>query len=241
MAKALGGTAVAEVPAGGIHTAFGAVAADAPNSVALSWDDGELSYRELDAAADRLAAHLVRRGVGPETPVAIRLRRGPEYVVAMLAVLKAGGLIVPLEPGMPAERVNEILGKPEASIVIDDALVAAAAAQPAADFRPAEVLPGQAAYVVFTSGTTGEPKGVIGTHHALRAYADDHLRSILRPAARGGSGARCASRTRGRSRSTRPGSRWSRCSTATSCTSSTNAPRPTPRHWSTRSPSTAST
>ena len=57
------------------------------------------------------------------------------------------------------------------------------AAQPDTDFRPADVPPGQAAYVVFTSGTTGEPKGVIGTHAALGAYADDHLDAVLRPAA----------------------------------------------------------
>ncbi|WP_319449118.1 MULTISPECIES: amino acid adenylation domain-containing protein [unclassified Mycobacterium] len=181
-------TAVAEVPAGGVHIAFSAVAAVSPNSVALSWDGGELTYRELDAAADRLAAHLASRGAGPETPVPILLHRGPDYVVAMLAVLKAGGLIVPLDPSMPVERVNEIIGQTlghaTAPVVIDDAVVAAAAAEPPADYRPAGVLPDQGAYVVFTSGTTGKPKGVIGTHDALLAYGADHLRSILQPAAR---------------------------------------------------------
>jgi mycobactin peptide synthetase MbtF len=177
-------TAVAEVPAGGFHTGFSAVAAESPNSVALSWDGGELTYRELDIAADRLASHLVARGAGPETPVPILLRRGPDYVVAMLAVLKAGGLIVPLDPSMPAERVNEIIGQTGASIVIDDAVVAAATAEPPADYRPAELLPDQGAYIVFTSGTTGKPKGVIGTHHALLTYGADHVRSILQPGAR---------------------------------------------------------
>ena len=77
-----------------------------------------MSYRALDAAADRLAAHLQRRGVRAETPVPILLRRSPDYVVAMLAVLKAGGLIVPLDPGMPAERIHEITAQTGADLVV---------------------------------------------------------------------------------------------------------------------------
>ncbi|MGV9798972.1 amino acid adenylation domain-containing protein [Mycobacterium sp. NPDC003449] len=172
------------VPQGGFHTAYTEAAAQRLGSVALSWDGGELSYRELDEAADRLAAELDRRGVGAETPVPIRLRRGPDYVVAMLAVLKAGGLIVPLDPAMPAERVDEIVGQTGAMLIVDDAFLAGVGGEPPADFRPAPVLPGQSAYIVFTSGTTGKPKGVIGTHQALLAYAADHARQVLRPAAK---------------------------------------------------------
>jgi mycobactin peptide synthetase MbtF len=163
----------------GIHTRFAAVAARMPDSPAVTWADGTLSYRELDDAADRLAGALVARGVGAETPVAIQLSRGPQYVVAILAALKAGATYVPLEPGMPAERVNSILRQSRATIVIDDDF----AADGAGDFQPIEVDPRRAAYVVFTSGTTGEPKGVIGTHAAVGAYADDHLDHVLRPAA----------------------------------------------------------
>ncbi|BBX38265.1 non-ribosomal peptide synthetase [Mycolicibacterium mageritense] len=168
---------------GGFHTAFTAAAAQRLGSVALSWDGGELSYRELDEAADRLAAELNRRGVGAETPVPILLRRGPDYVVAMLAVLKAGGLIVPLDPAMPDERVAEIVGQTGARLIVDDALMAGVGGEPPLDFRPADVSPGQGAYIVFTSGTTGKPKGVIGTHQALLAYAADHSRHVLQPAA----------------------------------------------------------
>lgn len=171
----------------GFHTAFTEAAGQRLGSVALSWDGGELSYRELDEAADRLAAELNRRGVGAETPVPIRLRRGPDYVVAMLAVLKAGGLIVPLDPAMPGERVSEIVHQTGATLIVDDALLASIPsepdAEPPADYRPAQVRPGQGAYIVFTSGTTGKPKGVIGTHQALLAYAADHARHVLRPAA----------------------------------------------------------
>ena len=95
-----------------------------PDSPAVTWADGSLSYRELDDAANRLAGALAARGVGAETPVAIKLSRGPRYVVAILAALKAGATYVPLEPGMPAERVNSILRQSGATIVIDDDLAA---------------------------------------------------------------------------------------------------------------------
>ncbi|GAT11143.1 peptide synthetase mbtF [Mycolicibacterium novocastrense] len=173
-------------PAGehlGVHTAFAQAASARLGSPALSWPGGELTYRQLDEAADQLAAALAAKGVHTETPVAIHLSRGPQYVVAMLAVLKAGGVIVPLDPGMPAERIADILDQCGATVVVDDEMLAQAQAQPAEDFRPATVSPGQAAYMVFTSGTTGRPKGVIGTHQALLAYAEDHARNVLRPAA----------------------------------------------------------
>jgi mycobactin peptide synthetase MbtF len=165
----------------GIHTRFAAIAASKPDDPALTWTGGTLSYRELDAAANGLARALTMRGAASETPVAIKLSRSPNYIVAILAVLKTGAAYVPLEPGMPAERVNSILRQTGAAIVIDDNF--GVDLEAAGDFRPVEVDPGQAAYVVFTSGTTGEPKGVIGTHAAIGAYADDHLDSVLRPAA----------------------------------------------------------
>lgn len=166
----------------GVHQRFAEIASTRLGSVALSWDGGELTYRQLDEAADRLAALLMARGVGAETPVAIRLRRGADYVVAMVAVLKAGALIVPLDPAMPNDRIEVILRRSGAAIIVDDELVASATTDPPADYQPARPLPGQGAYVVFTSGTTGEPKGVIGTHLALLAYAEDHIAAILRPA-----------------------------------------------------------
>jgi mycobactin peptide synthetase MbtF len=178
-AAPLGAGSAKPAQAPGIHTRFAAVAARIPDRPAVTWADGTMSYRELDDAANRLASALVARGVVSETPVAIRLPRGPQYVVAIMAALKAGATYVPLEPGMPAERVNSILRQSGASIVVDEDL----AAEEAGDFQPVEVDPRHAAYVVFTSGTTGEPKGVIGTHAAVGAYADDHLDHVLRPAA----------------------------------------------------------
>ncbi|MEH3129445.1 MAG: amino acid adenylation domain-containing protein [Mycolicibacterium neoaurum] len=170
------------VPAdGGIHGVISAVAAERPDAPALSWDSGSLTYRELDTAADRLAAELQRRGVGAEVPVPILLARGPDYVVAMLAVLKAGGVIVPLDPGMPSQRVQEIISQTGAELVVDDALLAGVG-DLAATAVAAAVGPDQGAYIIFTSGTTGKPKGVIGTHHAVLAYGADHATRMLRPA-----------------------------------------------------------
>ncbi|ODR09662.1 non-ribosomal peptide synthetase [Mycobacterium sherrisii] len=178
------GVAAPRAPALGIHTRFAATAAAAPDNVAVSWAGGTLTYRELDARANRVAAGLAARGVTSETPVGVRLSRGPEYIVAMLAVLKAGGTCVPMEPGLPADRARSIVRQSGATLVVDEVLVRELLDGGGhGDFRPLDVAPEQAAYLIFTSGTTGEPKGVIGTHAALGAYADDHLGSVLRPAA----------------------------------------------------------
>lgn len=165
---------------GGIYARFAAVAAAQPDATALSHHGGQLSYRQLDRAVLALAATLADRGAAPEAPVAINLGRGPDYVIAMLAVLAAGAMIVPLEPSMPADRVADILAQAGAGLVIDEHWPAP---QPAAEYRPAAVHPEQAAYAVFTSGTTGKPKGVIGTHRAVLGYARDHAERVLRPAA----------------------------------------------------------
>lgn len=183
-ASAVAGPAHPRAAGGAVHLRFSEVAAAQPDSVALRWADGRLTYRELDARADRLAATLSRAGVADEAPVAIVLPRGPSYVVAMLAILKAGGMIVPLDPSMPAERLSEILRQTSASVVVDEEAMAAAETQgPPDDYLAAIVAPDGAAYAVFTSGTTGAPKGVVGTHGALLAYADDHIDRVLRPAA----------------------------------------------------------
>ncbi|SRX94677.1 Peptide synthetase MbtF (peptide synthase) [Mycobacterium tuberculosis H37Rv] [Mycobacterium shimoidei] len=166
-----------------IHERLRAVATATPHAPALSWADGQLTYAQLETETDRVAARLHAAGAGPETPVALRLPRGPQYAIAIFAVLKAGAMVVPLEPEMPSGRVESILRQTGATIVVDEEFLEAAA-QHRSDFRPATgVDPSHAAYVVFTSGTTGEPKGVVGTHAALSAYADDHIDSVLRPAA----------------------------------------------------------
>ena len=109
--EAVAGAAGAASPAGvrGIHTRFAEVAASTPDNAAVSWAGGTLSYRELDARANALAARLAARGVKRKPRWPSGFSAVPHYIVAMLAVLKAGGMCVPMEPGMPPERVNSIL------------------------------------------------------------------------------------------------------------------------------------
>src|SRR5262249_29088719 len=92
-----------------IHQLFEDQAERTPQAVALIQDKLQLSYAELNARANRLAAFLREMGVGPDTRVALCLERGPEMVLALLAVLKAGGAYVPLDPGYPAQRLGFML------------------------------------------------------------------------------------------------------------------------------------
>ncbi|WP_051796164.1 non-ribosomal peptide synthetase [Streptomyces sp. NRRL S-87] len=162
---------------------FEAQVARTPDAVALVHGGTELTYRELNTRANRLARLLVRRGAGPERFVAIALHRSVELVVAQLAVLKAGAAFVPLDPGYPADRLAYMLRDSDPALVVTSSAVAAGglpatgtplllidradwgrrsgrglAVARAAD-RPA--------YVIYTSGSTGRPKGVVVTHRGI--------------------------------------------------------------------------
>ncbi|WP_454198585.1 non-ribosomal peptide synthase/polyketide synthase [Nocardia sp. Marseille-Q1738] len=168
-----------------------AVAA-APDAVALvadAQDSGggrqELTYAELDARVNRLARYLIAQGVGPESRVALALRRSVDLVVAMYAVARAGGAYVPVDPDQPAERTGYILETAAPVCVLTNAEAAFASdAAPvvpldeldltelsAATVTDAERLtplrPENTAYVIFTSGSTGRPKGVAVSHGAI--------------------------------------------------------------------------
>ncbi len=155
-----------------------------PLAVAVVADDGELTYREVEEAANRLAARLAAAGAGPGRHVAVYLERGAAMVPALLAVLKTGAAYVPLETTYPAARIEWILDRLAVSCLLTQtALLAAAGRLRSAALRgvfavddPAAVaglpatrpaLPrvaGDVAYVIFTSGSTGTPKGVIVRH-----------------------------------------------------------------------------
>ncbi|HET7232983.1 MAG TPA: amino acid adenylation domain-containing protein, partial [Longimicrobium sp.] len=175
-----------------IHAQFAAAARARPGAVALAWDGGEMTYGELDARSSRLANHLVRRGVRPDEPVAVLLRRSPEMVVAFLAILKAGGAYVPLNPQYPAGRTALMLADSGARLLITDTgrgtgdggretggwtadepgtvLLdgdAAAIGGEPTDAPRVEVSARNAAYVIYTSGSTGTPKGVVVPHRAV--------------------------------------------------------------------------
>ncbi|MFB9359307.1 amino acid adenylation domain-containing protein, partial [Actinoplanes nipponensis] len=151
---------------------------DRPDAVAVTAGDTTLTYAELEARSNRLAHELIARGVRPESRVAVTLPRGADLVVALLAVVKAGGCYVPVDPGAPAARQQYILGDAAPVCRIGaGGLPVDAPGRP--DTRPVVALAGaNAAYVIYTSGSTGRPKGVVVTHRdvlALFAAAERHF------------------------------------------------------------------
>jgi amino acid adenylation domain-containing protein len=171
-------------------------AALAPDAPAVVSGGETLTYSALNARANRLAHHLARMGVGPESRVVLRLERGPDLVAAMLGVLKAGGAYVPLDAALPPERVAFVAADSGAAVLVSrDALLAdvplpagvrvlsldAAAAELAAE--PADdpeirVTPRNLAYVLYTSGSTGTPKGVAVHHAGLANVCAWHARRL---------------------------------------------------------------
>jgi len=167
------------------HQVFERWAALDPGAAAVVYEDVRLTYCELNARANRLAHHLSRRGIGPETTVALCLERSAEMITALLGVLKAGGAYVPLDPALPRERLAFMLrDSAPAVLVADRGLLAALpddlppalfldagdlAAEP--ETNPASGVEGRnLAYVIYTSGSTGRPKGVAVEHRQLRNY-----------------------------------------------------------------------
>ncbi|MEU8925633.1 amino acid adenylation domain-containing protein [Kitasatospora sp. NPDC048545] len=177
------------IPVAPLPELFEAQAARTPGNVAVSFDSTgadrvELTYAELNARANRLARLLADRGVGPETLVAVAMPRSAELVVALLAVLKAGGAYLPIDPDYPADRIAYMLDDarplltlttagsgetPGECLVLDDPetrqlLAAVSDADLTADERRGRLLPEHPAYVIYTSGSTGRPKGVLIPH-----------------------------------------------------------------------------
>ncbi|MEU7905178.1 amino acid adenylation domain-containing protein [Actinoplanes sp. NPDC049118] len=140
-----------------------------PQAVAVTAGETSLTYAELEARANRLAHELIARGVRPESRVAVVLPRGADLIVALLAVVKAGGCYVPVDLSAPASRQEYILADAAPVCVIGEGgLAVDAPGRP--DTRPAVPLsPGNAAYVIYTSGSTGRPKGVVVTHRDVLA------------------------------------------------------------------------
>ena len=121
----------------------------------------ELSYAELDARSTKLARYLAGVGVGPERVVGVQMQRSAETIVALLAILKAGGVYLPLDPAYPSERLEYMVKDAGAVLVLDsiDGLDGSAEPTKSSDAN-------RLAYVIYTSGTTGRPKGVAVPHSA---------------------------------------------------------------------------
>jgi acyl-coenzyme A synthetase/AMP-(fatty) acid ligase/acyl carrier protein len=128
---------------------------------AVVCDGRSLTYRQLDDRAGRLAADLHDRGVRADDIVGIRLPRGIGFVIAVLAVWKAGAAYLPLDPALPAARLDHMIADSRPTTIVTDVSPASTVG------FTADIHPGQAAYVIYTSGTTGQPKGVINTHEGL--------------------------------------------------------------------------
>jgi nonribosomal peptide synthetase DhbF len=139
-----------------------------PDAVAVSGGGVSLSYGELNARANGLARSLVERGAGPERFVAIRLPRSVDMIVAVLAVLKSGAAYLPIDPSLPAQRIEMMLDDVAPVAVLTEESMAVVPAHPVTDLTDADrvspLLPQHPAYVIFTSGTTGRPKGVVVPH-----------------------------------------------------------------------------
>jgi amino acid adenylation domain-containing protein len=176
-----------------VQDLFEQQAASSPSRTAVVCAGRHLTYAELNGRANRLARHLRRCGVGPEVPVGLQLTRSVDLAVGVLAVLKAGGAWVPLDPGYPEERLNFLVSDAGVQVLVSHEKLsqdfsARNARVVTIDPEGAAIpLEGDAdherewdratlAYVVYTSGSTGLPKGVMVTH----ANVSDYVQSIGR-------------------------------------------------------------
>jgi amino acid adenylation domain-containing protein/non-ribosomal peptide synthase protein (TIGR01720 family) len=178
-----------ELPTGTVPDRFAEQVARAPDTVAVRFRDRQLTYAELDARANRLAHRLIKRGVRPEERVGVLMERSNDLVVAVLAVVKAGGAYLPLDVRAPVARLRLLLSEAGAALVITDREsqpVTAGVGAPAVVIDPDDPMPDEPperpavrirqanlAYVTYTSGSSGTPKGVAVPHRDVVALAAD--------------------------------------------------------------------
>lgn len=172
-----------------IHQLFECQAAATPEATAVVSGDQRLAYRELNERANKLARHLRRLGVGPETLVGVCVERSAEMLVGLLGILKAGGAYVPLDASDPRERLAFLLDDARVEVLVTQSNLLGQIPdhkaqvvcldrdwkeiEPnSADDFDSRVSPDNAAYVIYTSGSTGWPKGVVVSHYnVLRLFA----------------------------------------------------------------------
>ena len=171
-----------------------AQASATPNAVALISSGESITYGELDKRANQLANYLIALGVGPEIIVGLCLDRSPESVMCALAVLKAGGAYLPLDPAYPFERLLFMLNDARPRVLITRTELAEKFAEGpwkvvsidrdreienySTDSPADQATPDGLAYVIYTSGSTGRPKGVEITHASLLNLVSWHRREF---------------------------------------------------------------
>ncbi|MFF9899233.1 amino acid adenylation domain-containing protein [Streptomyces longispororuber] len=186
--RALVGPAVAPPAGDTVPGLFARQVAATPDATAVVSQDGvAMSYAELNTRANAVAHELIRRGVGPESLVGVAVPRSPDLVVALLGVLKAGSAYLPVDPAHPAGRLEAVVAEARPALVLVTAGTApavpgdhlcvtgitGAGGDPRDEDRTSPLLPDHAAYLMYTSGSTGEPKGVVVTHRNVTACLRD--------------------------------------------------------------------
>ncbi|UVL32510.1 amino acid adenylation domain-containing protein [Pseudomonas sp. B21-041] len=179
-------------PAQTVPRLFEAQVAAHPEALAVVQGEQRLSYRELNQRANRLAHHLIGLGVQVDDRVALCLRRGPDMLVALLAILKAGAGYVPIDADYPAERIAYLLQDSDPIAVLAQASTRellgvvpvidldAGDWQHLPDTNPvlSRLTPANLAYVIYTSGSTGQPKGVMVEHRTLENLVHWHAEAF---------------------------------------------------------------
>jgi amino acid adenylation domain-containing protein len=179
-----------------------------PDRTALVFEEEQLTYKELNERANRLAHHLIGKGVGPEDVVALAVPRSPEMIVSLLGILKAGAAYLPLDTDYPAERLAFMLRDAEPALALTIDAVArqleaevgilaldrpevkvelnqAPSHNPIDAERASSLFPHSAAYIIYTSGSTGTPKGVVISHCGIPSLAIAQIeRFALTPGSR---------------------------------------------------------
>ncbi|AYK63291.1 plipastatin non-ribosomal peptide synthetase PpsC [Bacillus subtilis] len=167
-----------------LHGLFERQAAVTPERPAIRFSGGLLTYAELDMYASRLAAHLAARGVTNESIVGVLSERSPDMLIAVLAVLKAGGAYLPLDPAYPKERLSYMLKDSGASLLLTqpgcsapnfsgetlEVDMTSLEREEVKRHVSASVSDGSLAYVIYTSGSTGQPKGVAVEHRQAVSF-----------------------------------------------------------------------
>src|SRR6185369_7332484 len=151
-----------------VHQLFEQQAAQKPHAPALIFEDQALTFSEINSRANQLARYLLSRGLEPEARVGVMLPRTPDALVALLAIFKAGGCYLPLDPEYPAERRAFMLDDAGASLVITEEFLRVHLSEQSIENVESEVRSEQLAYIIYTSGSTGRPKGVAVEHRQLR-------------------------------------------------------------------------